>query len=158
MNSSNTYRFRVKIVDREASQPTDAKVYLYHDSLAPFGVAHTLDLVGGNASSGWIFDKEVDLSNPNGWKYAFGAKDGVHPIFQAIGKPTEKQSVIVSAPLPTDLNQDGVVNILDISIVARAYSSIPGDPTWNETADLNKDRIINILDIAMIARDYGRTV
>jgi hypothetical protein len=93
LNSSNKYLFRIRIVDREGSQPSDAKVYLYHDAFAPAGVSHALGLVGGNASSGWTFEKEVDISDPNGWKYAFGAKDGVHLVFQAVGEPTEKQPV-----------------------------------------------------------------
>jgi hypothetical protein len=58
---------------------------------------------------------------------------------------------------PTDLNQDGTVNILDISIVAKAFGSKPGDPNWNETADLNKDELVNILDISLVARDFGKT-
>jgi hypothetical protein len=60
--------------------------------------------------------------------------------------------------LPTDLNKDGTVNILDISLVAKAYGAKPGDTTWNPVADLNEDAIINILDIAMVAKDYGKTV
>jgi hypothetical protein len=60
--------------------------------------------------------------------------------------------------LPTDLNKDGTVNILDISTVAKAYGSKPGDQGWSETADLNNDGKINILDISLVARDYGKTV
>ena len=66
-----------------------------------------------------------------------------------------------------DLNKDGIVNIMDIGIVARAYGSHgpdipnPGDPpseNWNETADLNEDGWINIIDIATVAKEYGKTV
>lgn len=55
----------------------------------------------------------------------------------------------------TDLNGDGVVNILDIAIVAKAYGTTPEDPGWNPIADLDGSEIINILDIAMVAKDYG---
>lgn len=57
----------------------------------------------------------------------------------------------------TDLNKDGSVNILDISIVAKAYGSKPGNPNWNEIADLDKNGITNIIDISMVAKDYGKT-
>ena len=57
-----------------------------------------------------------------------------------------------------DLNDDGIVNIIDIALVARAYGTQPGDENWNETADLNKDEIVNILDISIVAMDYGKTV
>jgi len=57
-----------------------------------------------------------------------------------------------------DLNDDHIINILDIAIVARAYGAMPGDSNWNQVADLNDDDIINILDVAMIARHFGETV
>jgi hypothetical protein len=59
--------------------------------------------------------------------------------------------------LPTDLNRDVTVNIIDISFVARAFSAEPRGSNMNEAADLNEDGIVNILDISMVARDHGRT-
>jgi len=60
--------------------------------------------------------------------------------------------------LKTDLNDDGVVNILDISIIAIAFGSTPEGPNWNIIADLNNDQIINILDISTVAMEFGKTV
>jgi peroxiredoxin len=57
-----------------------------------------------------------------------------------------------------DLNGDGVINVLDISIVARAFGSKSGDANWNQIADFNQDGIINILDISLVARQFGKTV
>jgi parallel beta-helix repeat protein len=57
-----------------------------------------------------------------------------------------------------DLNGDGVINIVDIAIVARAFGTKPGDVNWNPEADLNNDGVINIIDIAMVAKQYGKTV
>jgi hypothetical protein len=54
----------------------------------------------------------------------------------------------------TDLNHDGKINILDISIVAIAYSSGLGDPKWNPVADLDKNGLVNILDVTRVAIDY----
>ncbi|MEM3731756.1 MAG: PKD domain-containing protein [Candidatus Bathyarchaeia archaeon] len=58
----------------------------------------------------------------------------------------------------TDLNKDGAVNIVDLSIAAIAYQTKPEYPKWNATADINKDEIINILDLSIIAKDYGKTI
>jgi hypothetical protein len=60
--------------------------------------------------------------------------------------------------LSTDLNQDGTVNIQDITIVAVAYGSKLGDQKWNLIADLDKSGQINIIDLTMVAKDYGKTV
>lgn len=78
-------------------------------------------------------------------------------------------SKMITVYFITDLNQDGTVNIVDITIVAQAYGA-----KYNETdgmywhvnpckycphtsdADLNDDEIINILDISMVSIEYGK--
>jgi len=60
-------------------------------------------------------------------------------------------------PIPGDLNSDGIVSIVDVARVAKAYGAKPGDSNWDELADLNYDNIINILDLVRVARNYGRT-
>jgi hypothetical protein len=57
-----------------------------------------------------------------------------------------------------DLNGDGTINIVDVSIVAKAFNSRQGDVNWNKIADLDKNGQVNILDIALVAKDYGKTV
>jgi hypothetical protein len=57
-----------------------------------------------------------------------------------------------------DLNGDGVVNISDVSIVAKAFGSKAGDSNWNIIADLDKNGLVNIIDIALVAKDCGKTV
>jgi PKD repeat protein len=64
----------------------------------------------------------------------------------------------IKVTFQTDLNKDGVVNILDIFIVAQAFGSKPGDSNWNVTADVNEDGTVNILDIFAVAWDFGKTV
>ncbi len=60
-------------------------------------------------------------------------------------------------PIPGDLNSDGIVNIFDLRIVARAFGTVPGDPNWDSRADVNRDNRINIYDLVLICRNYGRT-
>jgi hypothetical protein len=60
--------------------------------------------------------------------------------------------------LSTDINGDGVVNIFDVAIVAKAYGSYPGHPRWNPAADLDSNETVNIFDVAKVAKDYGKTV
>ena len=59
--------------------------------------------------------------------------------------------------LPSDINKDGVVNILDAILLARAFGSEPGDPNWNSAADINKDDKVNILDAIILAANYGES-
>lgn len=59
--------------------------------------------------------------------------------------------------LEADLNGDGVVDILDIVIVAAAFGSSPGAPNWDVRADLNGDSAVDIIDMVKVSGTYGDT-
>ena len=59
----------------------------------------------------------------------------------------EELERMVNSPYREDLNFDGVVNILDLVMMANAL----GDPTG---PDLNSDGVVNILDLVMIANAF----
>jgi len=56
-----------------------------------------------------------------------------------------------------DINNDGVIDILDLVKIALVYGSIPGMPIWNPYVDLNQDSRIDVFDLVMIAVNYGKT-
>jgi hypothetical protein len=56
-----------------------------------------------------------------------------------------------------DLNNDGLINIIDITKVATAFGSKSGDLNWNEEADIDKNEIIDIVDISKLAKDFGKS-
>lgn len=51
---------------------------------------------------------------------------------------------------------DGIVNMRDIAIAARAFGSTPGSSNWNPNADFNNDGTIDMKDIALVARNFGQ--
>ena len=57
-----------------------------------------------------------------------------------------------------DLNDDGVVDIFDVVIIAKAFGSEPGDDNWNQLADLNGDDIVDIFDVVTISKNFGKTL
>lgn len=69
-----------------------------------------------------------------------------------------KNVTVKILPHIADLNEDGVVNILDIVIFARAYGTLPGQERWNQRADLDGNKIINILDGVVVARSYNMCI
>jgi len=66
-------------------------------------------------------------------------------------------SFVVNTAMVSDLNADGTVDILDITIVATAFDSKIGDSGYNSYADINNDGGIDILDISIVAIDFGQT-
>jgi len=57
-----------------------------------------------------------------------------------------------------DFDGNGLVNIMDLYVIAKAFGSKPGDPNWNPIADLNDDKEINISDLYNVATNFGKTV
>ena len=73
-------------------------------------------------------------------------------------KVSESTSISVrSSSLPTDINKDGIVDIMDIAFVAGAFNTSLGDPKWNGIADLDNNGLVDILDISKVARDFNRS-
>ena len=92
-------------------------------------------------------------------------------VWVTIGVPTRTYTLTAVATIPTgsfiytdgnitvrikgDVNGDGVVNMQDLVLVARALGSTPGSPNWNPAADINGDGIVNMKDLAIVIRFFG---
>lgn len=62
-------------------------------------------------------------------------------------------SFLYSEEINTDVNADGIVNILDLVQVANAFGQPVSDE--NAAADVNADGVVNILDLVQVAKVYG---
>ncbi len=54
-----------------------------------------------------------------------------------------------------DVNEDGIVNVIDITIVSVAYGSFEVDPDYNPQADLNADGIVDMWDLTAVGMNLG---
>ena len=83
-----------------------------------------------------------------------GLNPGTNTVEVGVTGIQEKQSVSAIAELPAipqDVNQDDVVNILDLVLVA----SDLGDDGADLAADVNGDGVVNILDLVLVAGAFG---
>jgi len=101
---------------------------------------------------------------PKNWAYWIysGEKAGYGVLENGV---TLEESAIVpiltqhkATILEGDLDNNGVVDIRDISRVAKAFGTKLGDENWNPMADLSADGIVDIKDIAMAAKNFGKTI
>ena len=60
--------------------------------------------------------------------------------------------VVVGQFLATDLNRDGRVNVLDLTLVARDLGK-----TGSPAGDMTGDGAVNVLDLVRVAQDLGKT-
>ena len=56
-----------------------------------------------------------------------------------------------------DLDDDGTITILDLSIAGLSFGKHPGDPGYKAIADLDHDNTITVLDLTLIAAHLGQS-
>ena len=54
-----------------------------------------------------------------------------------------------------DVNNDGIVNVKDVSAAVIAFNSFPGTPRWNVYADVDNNGRVDIRDICLIVSNFG---
>lgn len=68
--------------------------------------------------------------------------------------PTNGRCKVLS--MLEDVNQDGVIDILDLVVVGKAFGSTPGNPGWDSLANVKSDdQVIDIFDLVMVAKIFG---
>ena len=68
----------------------------------------------------------------------------------AVSVITQDSRIIGPIILPWDVNKDGVVNILDLTLVATRFGQ-----TGSVPADVNGDNMVNVLDLTLVASHFG---
>ena len=64
----------------------------------------------------------------------------------------ENADITEPPQLPEDVNKDGVVNIIDLTLVASSFGK-----SGQNSADVNGDGIVNIIDLTLVAAAFGNT-
>ena len=64
----------------------------------------------------------------------------------------------ISVSLPAgDVVEDNSVDSADLSAMADAFFTAPGDALWNENADLNCDGTVEITDLGLLADNFNKS-
>ncbi len=64
----------------------------------------------------------------------------------------EGTEITTPQQLPEDVNDDGIVNIVDLTLVASNFGE-----TGANAADMNGDGVVNIVDLTLVAAAFGNT-
>ncbi|NLI39832.1 MAG: hypothetical protein GX421_01400 [Caldisericales bacterium] len=72
---------------------------------------------------------------------------------------TGRVKVVVDvAPIPGDVNLDGVVDDADVELFAKYFNSSLGDPNYYKDADFNNDQKVDLIDFLMMSKNYKSKV
>jgi len=117
---------------------------------------HVDEFLLSNVSLGWV--SYTHSASLNTRTLVNGTHNITATVYDASGNVDSSSILINVQNLLGDLNGDGEVDIMDISIVAKAFNSEPEHPDWDAIADVNNDEVIDILDISIVALEFGKTV
>ena len=84
--------------------------------------------------------------SPDGQALASGSYDGTVLLWELAPTP------VVSERIAADVNTDGVVNIIDLTLVASNFGK-----TGQNAVDVNGDGVVNIVDLTLVAGAFGNT-
>ena len=114
------------------------------------GVSGRVEITAGQFNGGTILGALVDLSNRGIFTIADGSV--ANPAdWKDINAP---QVTVTSANKPGDINNDGDVNVRDLSILLENYG-LSGTALTNPNADINNDGDVNVRDLSILLENYG---
>lgn len=79
----------------------------------------------------------------------------VTPTSKPASTPTLSPTSMPTAEKSIDLDHNGVINMLDVILVAKAFNTVKGSTGFIEAYDLNSDGAINISDIIIMAAKFN---
>ncbi|MCM1565622.1 MAG: Ig-like domain-containing protein, partial [Dehalobacter sp.] len=93
---------------------------------------------------------ETDYSSSGNHTIEVAVSDGIDEV-------KAQRTVFISDCHPRwDVNEDGVVNILDITRVSQTYGTTVNKPYPRH--DVNQDGVVNILDLTLVGNHFGEYV
>jgi len=126
-------------------------------SLNATGIGHPLQagesiLLCTKLSYGLIGNVESSTSYPRTYVNSANATAWTQPSYAETPViATGTASFIAHDHVVGDVNGDGKVDIVDLSLVGGSFGAQPGNGNWNGAADTNHDGTIDIIDLVTVA-------
>ncbi len=117
---------------------------------ATYPELYAFDLTKTPADAGFVAGSTEWIDNPiafaNGNIYGTWSDGGWGGELIAIGPAL--------GPI-SDMNGDGLVNAIELLMLARSWATLLGDPGYDVACDLNDDGIINVIDLLLLSQEFG---
>ena len=136
-------------VSFELAKPDVLKLS-YETDLAGVKVTFSKEKVTQNDQIGCVVEVSADMDPGNYVVYITAVNSAGVKFTQPL-----HLYVILHHYEPYDLNKDGIINGLDLIILARAMGTSRGEDNFNPSCDFNKDGVVDIKDFNMFSSHFG---
>ncbi len=109
------------------------------------------ETVSTSADYSWV----LDHSSAGTYTIKAVVSDGIDDVSAEHTITITEQTTTITDVPRWDVNEDGIVNVLDITLIGQNYgTTYTGDlPRW----DVNQDGVVNILDLSIVSSHMGET-
>lgn len=141
-------------------QTIDGSIWIFWCSMPPTGGA---DIYYKYSSNGTYWSESIQFTTnkyEDMWPSITQSGDTtmwVTWVTNRDDQPDGNWEIYYRTSLVGDVNEDGEVDIIDLSLVGVAFGSFEGEPQYNPDADIDKDGVVNIWDISLVCIHYGET-
>ncbi len=63
---------------------------------------------------------------------------------------------VLPAPIASDINEDGGVDVIDLLFLVDAFGSTRGGPKYSAACDFNADDSVDVVDLLAFVPDFGK--
>jgi len=142
-------------------QAIDSNIYIFWASMPPNGGADIYYKYSSDNGATWSASSQFTTDkNEDMWPALTQTSDTkirVVWVSNRADQPDGNWEIWYKTSLAGDVNQDGKVDIIDLSLVGVAYGTFRGEKNYNPNADINKDGIIDVWDLSIVSLYYGET-
>jgi len=134
----------------------------YPDGTPAAGVSVTIS-IGGNEytvqtdeNGYYVFEDINDLADGEAYKIEVSNGDfyGEATVDSLGDGHVEVPDVVILNTKLADLNEDGVINVADFTLLSSSYGLSEGDAGYDARADINGDRSVTIQDLALLGSHW----
>jgi len=150
-------------LDPAVLQTLDGRIWVFWASRQPVQLAQDDLYYKYSSDNGVTWSDSFRLTTDNNddvWPSAVQGYDSriwVVWTSDRSDQPDGNWDIYYRTSLAGDVNEDGIVDIFDLSYVSMHYGCFSWEPCYDLVADINRDGVVDMRDLTIVGMNFGAT-